>query len=187
VGTPRWTPEAGTRTLVERLGATAARSLLGHLAAGRVPTAAMVDSPYAEVIGCIGRCDAATFLRDGAAEHLAYWPRSWAARSLGHLGEEDAAASLVDAFADPHWRVRMAAARALGQVAADGYDDELATLVTDPHPRVRAAAALALGRIGSEFALPPLRDALEDGDGQVRRAADQALARVERRLLRYRR
>ena len=186
MGAPRWTPESGTRALVERLGATAARTLLGHLAAGRVSTAAMVDSPYAEVIGCIGRCDAAAFLHDGAAEHLAYWPRSWAARSLGLLGDEDAASSLVDAFADPHWRVRMAAARALGQLAADGYDDALANLVNDPHPRVRAAAAMALGRTGSEFALPPLRDALEDDADQVRRAADRALAHVERRLLRYR-
>jgi HEAT repeat protein len=186
MGAPRWTPESGTRALVARLGATAARTLLGHLAAGRVPTAAMVDSPYAEVIGCVGRCDAAVFLRDGAAEHLAYWPRSWAARSLGHLGDEDAAAALVDAFADPHWRVRMAAARALGQLAAEGYDDELATLANDPHPRVRAAAVMALGRTGSEFALPPLRTALDDDDGQVRRAADRALAHVERRLRRYR-
>jgi HEAT repeat protein len=186
MSTRRRTPETGTQALIERLGATAARTLLGHLAAGRVPTAAMVDSPYAEVIGCIGRCDAAAFLRDGAAEHLAYWPRSWAARSLGHLGDEDAAAPLVDAFADPHWRVRMAAARALGQLAAEGYDDELATLAIDPHPRVRAAAVMALGRTGSEFALPPLRTALEDDDGQVRRAADRALAHVERRLRRYR-
>jgi len=184
--TQRWTPEAATRGLVERLGATAARTLLGRLAAGRVHTAAMVDVPYAEVIGCIGRCDAATFLHDGAADHLAYWPRSWAARSLGHLGDEDAATALVDAFADPHWRVRMAAARALGQLAAEGYDDELTTLVTDPHPRVRAAAVMALGRTGSEFALAQLRAALEDDDGPVQRAADRALAQVEHRLRRYR-
>ncbi len=102
------------------------------------------------------------------------------------MGDEDAAAPLVDAFGDPHWRVRMAAARALGQLAADGYDDEPANLLNDLHPRVRAAAARALGRTGSEFALPPLRTALEDDDGRVRRAADRALSHVERRLPLYR-
>lgn len=185
VGTARWTPKIGTRTLVERLGETRARTFLRHLTANRVSVTSMVAPPYAEVIGCIGRCDASTFLSRGTAEHLAYWPRSWAARSLAHLEDEDASPFLVEAFADPHWRVRMAAARALGQLSADGHDEDLAALVNDPHPRVRAAAAVALGRTGSEFAAQTLRDALDDEDASVQRAADRALAQVERRIRAY--
>ncbi|CAN5711359.1 hypothetical protein BH23DEI1_BH23DEI1_11980 [soil metagenome] len=124
-------------------------------------------------------------VRGGAAEHLAYWPRSWAARSMAHLGDEDAAPWLVEALGDPHWRVRMTAARGIGQLSADGHDDDIAPLLEDPHPRVRTAAATALGRTGNEFALAPLNDALDDMDGLVRRAADRALVQVERRMGRY--
>lgn len=182
MGTVRWTPEEGTLRLVDRLGAARASALLAQLATGRVSAKAMVGPPYAEVIRCIGRCDPAVFLRQGAADHLAYWPRSWAVRSAAHLGEADAATWLVEAFGDPHWRVRMAAARTLGQLSADGHDEDLADLLADPHPRVRAAAAVAMGRIGNEFSLAPLGDALEDHDPEVRRTADRALARVERRI-----
>jgi hypothetical protein len=185
MGSVRWTPELGTRALVAGVGASRALALLGPLAAGRVTVAAMVDAPYSEVIHCIGRCDAAVFLRAGTADHLAYWPRSWAARSLAHLRDESASPWLVEAFGDPHWRVRMAAARAIGRLTADGHDEDLATLANDPHPRVRAAAVVALGRTGNEFAVAPLRAALADPDATVRRAADRGLARVEERLDRY--
>lgn len=182
MGTSRWTPALGTQQLVARLGRDRAFEVLTQLVSRRVLTQAMLRPPYAEVIRCIGQWDAGALLDGDGAEHLSYWPRSWAARALAYVGDDDAGPWLVEAFDDDHWRVRMTAAQSLGRLGAVGYEEELGRLLGDEHPRVRAAAAVALGRTGNEFALVPLRAALDDADATVRRQADRALARVERRI-----
>ncbi|HEX7021741.1 MAG TPA: HEAT repeat domain-containing protein [Trueperaceae bacterium] len=176
-----WTPERGTRELVARYGREGAFAHLTRLLAGEVPPAHFTTEPTRTVLRLIGRTEPQTFLAPDREMNY-YWPRSWAARALAYLGDEDATPWLLTALHDPHWRVRMTAAQTLGRLGIPGIEDELAGALIDPHQRVRAAAATALGRTGNEFAIEPLQRALEDQAETVRTQADRALAQVERRI-----
>jgi hypothetical protein len=73
-----------------------------------------------------------------------YWPRVWAARGLLHLWDERAAAAVIGATEDEHWRVREMAAKVIARYRlSDGMDSVLG-LRADPVPRVRAAAQRAV-------------------------------------------
>ncbi|MDX6651460.1 MAG: hypothetical protein QOJ38_241 [Solirubrobacterales bacterium] len=130
--------------------------------------------------------------------------RSAAARSLGRLGEETAAAplalalvekhvpravasqallaigpaalpGLVDLKDHPEPDVRELVARLLGVLGGPAEAEYLHALVEDPSAPVRAAAARALGRIGDARASAALTARLEDRIPAVRAAAATAL------------
>ena len=122
-----------------------------------------------EVIsGCIGLLagpgaddDLIMALSNGcAAEVLAereggrngYWPRVWAARGLLYAWDDRAAAAIVAAAADEHWRVREMAARVIARHRIGDGIDAVVALSDDAVPRVRAAGQRAVARLTAEGA-----------------------------------
>ncbi|TDE88791.1 hypothetical protein EXU48_22130 [Occultella glacieicola] len=118
-----------------------------------------------------------------------HWSRVWAARAMrycwaeGTEAADGAAAALVGALTDAHWRVREMAAKVAGSREIGAAADRLAALLEDDVPRVRAAAAKALGAVGEREHLAPLADvALDDPDGSARSAAQQARRTIAARV-----
>jgi HEAT repeat protein len=72
-----------------------------------------------------------------------YWPRVWALRGLRWCWDGRAAAAVVTALADDHWRVREMAAKVAGAHGVDDAVPVLAALHADPNARVVAAARAA--------------------------------------------
>jgi hypothetical protein len=139
-----WTPKRGTQNLVEHFGADPSFVLLTRLLLGEVKTSELTLSPFRETLCFIGNGHAKQLLKEPINPSQLYWTRSWAARSLAYFGDEDAAAWLVAALEDTHWRVRMTAAQTLGRLRIPELEDVLTPLLEDDHRRVRDAAALAL-------------------------------------------
>lgn len=110
-----------------------------------------------------------------------YWPRSWGARALLYVWDEQGAPAVLAGLHDPAWRVaemclKVCVARELppGQAAV--------VLVRHELPRVRAAALRALGAAGDTEHVAVVVRALDDPDEQVRRAAARAGDRMRLRL-----
>lgn len=169
-----WTPAAGTRDLVERYGQAEAFTLLADLLGG-LPPASMAEGVYADALRSIGGGLFADAEGGPPGGRLRYWPRAWAARSFGHLGDMKAAPLLAAALSDAHWRVRMNAATSLGWLGARAEEPVLVAALSDPHPRVRAAVAPALERVGSDLAMSALDRAQDDPDERVQEAVQKAL------------
>lgn len=108
------------------------------------------------------------------------WVRMAAARALGELRDERAAAPLTNALSDGEWRVRELAAWALGEMREEAAVEQLcAALSSDARVEVRATAAWALGEIQDGRAAAPLRLALGDPEPRVREKARRALSEIE--------
>jgi HEAT repeat protein len=108
-------------------------------------------------------------LRDSAAE-----VRASAARALGRLAAEDAAAAVQGALDDRVPFVRAAAARALGEIGGRDAAPALLTLARSDHYDAAQAAAHALARVDPKL----LAEAGREGLGQhVLEAADLAAIR----------
>ena len=73
-----------------------------------------------------------------------YWPRVWAARGLLYAWDESAASAVIQATADPHWRVREMALKVINRRLVGDALDAAAELRNDPVPRVRQAAERAV-------------------------------------------
>lgn len=134
-----------------------------------------------ELLLCLGGPHARQILDQGVGDQP-YWPQVWAARALLYVWDPRAATAVVEALADPSWRVREMAAKVCVQREIGEAADHLVALATDPAPRVRAAAARALGVVGEGEHAAVLRRLLDDVDHDVRMRADQALDRLTVRL-----
>lgn len=110
------------------------------------------------------------------------WPRVWAARGLRYAWDDGAAPAVLDALADPAWRVREMAAKVVLQYEIGEGADAVATLGADPVPRVRAAAAGALAMIGEAEHAAVLHSLMEDPEPSVRRKAETSLRTLSRRI-----
>jgi len=86
-------------------------------------------------------------LDDGPQQRNQYWRRVWGARGLLHVFDDRAAAAVIEALADEHWRVREVAAKVVAKHAIDDALTAVADLRADPVPRVRAAAGRATIRL----------------------------------------
>jgi HEAT repeat protein len=111
-----------------------------------------------------------------------YWPRVWAARALRYAWTPTATAAVVDALADPAWRVTEMAAKVAWLHEVGEAADGVLPLTGHELPRVRTAAVRALGRLGEHEHLDTVLELLDDPDPGVRRAADRAVRLLERRL-----
>lgn len=109
------------------------------------------------------------------------WPRVWALRALLYVWDDLAAVAVVEALADPAWRVREMAAKVARLRELPGAH-LLGALLQDPLPRVRVAGLRALAVVGEAEHAPAVRDALDDADAGVADAAAAALAALEERL-----
>lgn len=155
-----WKPALGAARLVEELGEDAALDCLARLVTGEVPPGELETPPWPIVLTHIGVGRPPS--RDFSGPQRSYWPRSWAARALGYVGDKDVAPWLEAALEDDHWRVRMTAAQSIGRLRIRGSERALLALLRDPHQRVRAAAVTTLGRVGGDSVLSRLEEMLED-------------------------
>ncbi len=142
------------------------------------------DDPSAPPLVWIGGAAALAQLRIGrlAERGQDFWPRVWAARGLRYAWVPEAAGAVVQALADPAWRVRETAAKVVRLREIGEAADALAGLAADPVPRVRAAAVRALGAVGEAEHAEAVRQAAADPEPTVGRAAGAALAELCRRL-----
>ena len=173
-----WTPAIGAARLVDELGEDTALGCLGRLVTGEVPPSDLESPPWPLVVTLISGGKLPSF--DFASPQHGYWPRSWAARALAYVGDEDAAPWLAAALEDGHWRVRMTAAQSIGRLGIRGVEPQLLARLRDPHQRVRAAAVTTLGRVGGDAVVPRLEEMLEDESELVQDRTLVALRRVER-------
>lgn len=118
----------------------------------------MVDAAVALLRGEDGDDGFLMAISTGAAQQVldgheggrtGYWPRVWGARTLLYAWDERAAAAVVQATVDEHWRVREMAAKVIGRRLVGEGLDAVVALRTDPVPRVRAAAERALAALTS--------------------------------------
>jgi HEAT repeat protein len=126
-----------------------------------------------ELLGLLGEAADSDLLvarlRDSAAE-----VRASAARALGRLAAEDAAAAVRVALTDRIPFVRAAAARALGEIGGRDAGPALLAVACSDHYDAAQAAARALGRVDPDS----LAAAAQDGAGpHVLEAADRAAIR----------
>ena len=83
-------------------------------------------------------------LDDGPAQRNQYWRRVWGARGLLYAFDERAAAAIIDALGDEHWRVREMAAKVIARHKIDAALTAVAGLRADPVARVRSAGERAV-------------------------------------------
>lgn len=171
-----WTPDAGTRALVNRLGEAGSLEVLVRLLGGSVPGRDSVWAPYRSVLIDIGDGHAERLMSDESGRRLAYWPRVWAARALAYVGSKEAGSALLAALGDDHWRVRMTAIQTIGRLGIEGATPRLLKRLDDEHPRVRSATVLALERVGTEEAVDRLLQ--QPGTGSERNRAERAAMRI---------
>ncbi len=91
----------------------------------------------------LGGPNAQIVFHDGPRQRNQYWRRVWAARGLLHVWDDRAAAAIVAATTDEHWRVREMAAKVIAAHNVDAGLEAVTELRADPVPRVRAAAERA--------------------------------------------
>ena len=112
----------------------------------------------------------------------ALWARTWGARGLRYVWNEQAASAITAGLADEDWRpaemcLKVAALREVG-TAGDGA----ARLITHDLARVRANAVRTLGLVGDTEHVEAVARVLDDPDLGVRVQAYRALERLRQRL-----
>lgn len=133
--TPRQSIEAECR----RRGRTEVLAGCVDLLAGRD-----VDD---ELILALGGPGARHVLAGGAGGRHGYWPRSWGARGLLYVWEDDATPVIIGATRDDAWRVREMAAKVIARHRVGDALDAVSALQDDDVARVRAAAHRAVVQI----------------------------------------
>ena len=122
---------------------------------------------------------------DGVLDHEVwhdYWVRTWGARGLLHVWDDNATDAIVAGLADEHWRPAEMCLKVAARHEVAGTGDGAVALADHDLPRVRAQAMRALGVTGDTEHVDAVRAHLDDEDSVVRRQAVRALAALERRL-----
>jgi len=112
-----------------------------------------------------------------------YYSRVSAARALGEIGGEKAAAALIEALDDADDWVKEYAAEALGKLAYAPAVDHIGELLNSDNYKVRSSAVVALGNIGGDRALDLLEPLKNDADSWVREAAVNVLERFPKEVV----
>ncbi len=172
----RGTPAERVRALVAAAGAVETARWCADLLVGRLGP----DEPW---LASLAQLPPQDWLHDPVN---AYWLRVWGARGLLHNWPEPPESAvvrtLVEAFADPAWRVREMAAKVVARHQVGEAADALLPLAADTVPRVRAAAVRALAGVGEAEHVDAVLEARADPDLAVRQAAERAIPRLEQRL-----
>ncbi len=112
-----------------------------------------------------------------------YWVRTWGARGLLYVWQEEASPAVVAGLDDEHWRpaemcLKVSTKREIGESGPAA--SRLAA--TGELPRVRAQALRTLAVVGDTEHVSVVRHCLDDPDQSVRRQASRALTAMARRL-----
>lgn len=114
---------------------------------------------------------------------MAYWPRSWAARSLLHQWHPAAEHAVIAGLADEHWRVREMCAKVVAKHELGSAVDGCAQLAAyDQNTRARVAALRAVGSAGEAEHAWVVAIALTNANRDISAAAAAARRRLEARL-----
>lgn len=111
-----------------------------------------------------------------------YWVRTWGARGLLHVWEDEATNAIVDGLADDHYRPAEMCLKVATRHEVAGTGDGAARLAVHELPRVRLQALRCLAVNGDVEHLAIVRSAAFDSDPNVRRQAKQALETLLERL-----
>ena len=142
-----------------------------------LPTIRKADrqARWIEVLGAAGVVDAVPVLLElASAKRAATVVKYQAARALGRLGDDSAAAVLSDLLRDSDAQVRLAAADAVGKLKLRSLSGEVIALLEDGDWRVQSASARALGLLRPQVAVEPLIALMRDG-GRLQEDAAEAL------------
>lgn len=130
----------------QSIEAECARRGRAELLAGCLDLLAGIDVDD-ELILALGGPGARHVLAGGAGGRTGYWPRSWAARALLYVWDDDATSLIIRATGDDAWRVREMAAKVIARHRVGDALDAVNALQDDPVARVRSAATRAVVRI----------------------------------------
>lgn len=111
-----------------------------------------------------------------------YWVRTWGARGLLHVWDDEASAAVAAGLSDEHWRPAEMCLKVAARHHVGGAGDGAVALSAHALPRVRAQAVRALGVVGDTEHVVAVRVRLDDPAEEVRRQADRALERLASRL-----
>ena len=111
-----------------------------------------------------------------------YWVRTWAARTLLYVWDEQCAPDIVVGLEDRVWRVREMCAKVVVRWDVGAAAAAAADLLRDENVRVRVAALRALAVVGEHEHLAALEQARDEDEPAVRTAADRAARRLRGRL-----
>lgn len=102
-----------------------------------------------------------------------------AAKALGAIGDQSAAAPLLEAAADTNEQLFTAASQAVKQIAGTGLTALLEKQLRNPNSQVRIGMLKMLAESDAGNAQTLLLEALKDKDADVRRYAIEALGSIE--------
>ncbi len=111
-----------------------------------------------------------------------YWLRTWGARGLLYVWDDEATDAVIAGLADDHWRPAEMCLKVATRHEVGGAGDAAAALTTHELPRVRGHALRALGAVGDTEHVAAVEARLDDEDPDVRRQAARALERLRDRL-----
>jgi hypothetical protein len=110
------------------------------------------------------------------------WVRTWGARGLLHVWDDDATHAVVAGLGDEEWRPAEMCLKVVARHDVAGAGDGAARLLDHPLPRVRVAALRALAVVGDTEHAAEVRAAQDDPDADVRRQAGRAWEALRDRL-----
>ncbi len=139
-----------------------------------------------EAIAHLGDPEAVDALTTALEPGNDFWVRYSAAEALGAIGNQRAAAPLMEAARDRQILIRRAAVRSLGMLRASQAIPVLIQALKDSDAQVRLHAAEGLGRIGHEGVIVHLQGVTADGASvfgrSVAQAAQDAIMAIEQRI-----
>lgn len=183
------TPGERARAAADALGDAVLTRWCADLLAGRAaygdpgePDPGWLAGRVATTWGSPARLVGSDHDRGWGSGQKEYWVRTWAARTLLYVWDDDCAPDVVAGLGDPSWRVREMCAKVVVRWEVGEAADAVAGLLDDVNPRVRVAAMRALAAVGENEHLAALERAGDDDERAVRTAAGRALHRLRGRL-----
>ncbi len=104
--------------------------------------------------------------------------RTWAASSLGYIGDSTVIPKLIERVKDEDSYVRRSSIRALGKIGETSVLPVLLGALDDEEHELRRAAVDALGELNDPVVVAPLIKALSDPEGTVRWEAADVLGEL---------